>query len=500
VSVASEFTPVQLPQGEEILLAVAGGFHSVAVMKSGKVYAWGMNKFGQIGQPSENVHSASLPQRVRIPAPPATPSHLKTKDGDWRVVGADAGEHHTVLVTCQGEVLTFGSNAVGQLGRVTHEGNTAVPTAVDFSASIVALRGRPIVTTVCCGPTTTFAVTSGGHVFGWGGSSNGELGIHQGIVGVPRHIVLPSSLNHSYKVVKVAAGPFHTLLLTSTGEVFVSGDNGEGQLGIPGQAVFHTWRAIRHAHNVRHVSTNNHQSFFITAMGLLSECGTVPTSSPRTGSDTTGSMIAAPDLVYELKNVPCAGVTAAGSCVLIWTQGGDMWVRGTNHRGQLAVAHTSAVMSWTKIPKAKYSAFGVPLTLSLGRAHTLALFIPESERKSVEGETALNAMFVDADDVNSDSDDYAARSASSANEVLSKSCADESMNLSFSRAKPPALSFASANRLQPASGSPRSGELGEVPRAQSSPWITTLLTSIGIASLLGLAVKRYLDTTRVSER
>ena len=481
VPLLPEFTQVQLPLGEEPILAIAGGYHSVAVTRSGKVFTWGMNKHGELGHAVDVMATQSVPLRVRLPATEDYPTQHKTKDGDMKIMSAAAGEAHTVLLTTTGTVLTFGANSVGQLGRpLNADEPTHQPLAVDFANSTVMLRSSMPISQVFCGPQTSFAVTPSGHLFGWGGSTSGELGITQPIVATPRPITLPSSLHHTYKVVRVAAGCAHTLLMTSTGECFVAGDNSEGQLGIGSVSSSPHWRGIRHAKNLRAIATNNSQSFFLTQSGIISECGTAsvksvdPSSTPKVPMTT-------PDLIYDLTGVEFAGATAAGNGVLLWTAGGEIYVRGTNHRGQLGIGQVAAIPSFTKISKSKLDTIitkdgkytGGRLTaVSLGKAHTLALFacksmsnsnLTESSSSGVEllksptDDSSPEFPTFDAGglDVNSSSDEHDLAARSNTGE-LNKSCIDDVMNLSFSRSRAPAQSFAAANGSRPMEDSPKS--------------------------------------------
>lgn len=86
----------------------AGSYHSFAVHKNGKVYAWGLNSFGETGIAKEigeggesDVHHATIVTSLE-------------KFGD--VICIDGGAHHTVAVTDRGELLVWGRLDGYQLG------------------------------------------------------------------------------------------------------------------------------------------------------------------------------------------------------------------------------------------------------------------------------------------------------------------------------------------------------------------------------------------------
>ena len=80
-----------------------------------------------------------------------------TTDPEWTQI--DCGQYHTVGLTKKGEVFTWGSNDIGQLG---HGGRKSriVPTKV------AGLDGL-VITQISCGANHTAALTDKGEVFTW---------------------------------------------------------------------------------------------------------------------------------------------------------------------------------------------------------------------------------------------------------------------------------------------------------------------------------------------
>lgn len=83
--------------------------HTLAVVDSGGVYAWGSNKHGQLGlsltgNKEATVQFEGLPRRLM---------EIKSV----RISSAAAAAQHSVLVQAEGCVWTFGSNKNGQLGH-----------------------------------------------------------------------------------------------------------------------------------------------------------------------------------------------------------------------------------------------------------------------------------------------------------------------------------------------------------------------------------------------
>lgn len=78
--------------------------HTLALTSTGQVYAWGSNRYGQLGIGSVADTSYS-----------AHPQLIKSLN-KVIVAGISAGESHSVCFTVSGEVYSWGSNKSGQLG------------------------------------------------------------------------------------------------------------------------------------------------------------------------------------------------------------------------------------------------------------------------------------------------------------------------------------------------------------------------------------------------
>ena len=87
--------------------AAAGAWHTVVWTAAGEVFACGDNSMGQLGHGQARPHLSGL---VRVALPPGT-----------SVREVAAGGHHNLLLTKEGALYGWGSNAQGQLGLQTEE-------------------------------------------------------------------------------------------------------------------------------------------------------------------------------------------------------------------------------------------------------------------------------------------------------------------------------------------------------------------------------------------
>ncbi|XP_076264668.1 regulator of chromosome condensation 1 isoform X1 [Rhynchophorus ferrugineus] len=137
------------------------------------------------------------------------------------IVDIYAGGMHTVCLTKDGKVLTFGCNDEGALGRVTDGKEDA-----EFTAGEVELPGKVI--QISAGDSHTAALLDDGRVFAWGTfrDSHGNMGMS--LKGNER---LPYEILKNHHVVKIASGADHIVFLTNHGEVLTCGCAEQGQLG-----------------------------------------------------------------------------------------------------------------------------------------------------------------------------------------------------------------------------------------------------------------------------
>ena len=159
-------TPLAAMHGLPILQIFSGANHSGCLTHSGAIFAWGKNNFGQLGTGSND--------QSQIPA------LLKTIR-DQRVAYVAMGEDHSVALTIDGGVFTWGHGANGQLGHGTLASQTT-------PRKVVELMGNCTIS-LACGRRHTLVLTSKRSVFGFGLNSNNQLGgLEDNSVRLPKQI------------------------------------------------------------------------------------------------------------------------------------------------------------------------------------------------------------------------------------------------------------------------------------------------------------------------
>jgi alpha-tubulin suppressor-like RCC1 family protein len=179
-----------------------GGGHTCAVTTDDRLYCWGWNQFGQVGD-------GTTVQRLRPVA----------VAGGQRFRRVDGGSAHTCAVGySDNRAYCWGGNSSGQLGNGTTSGRL-VPAAVTGP-----IRFREVSTGVdhTCGVSTeNWAVC-------WGGNRQGQIGDNSNAT----HRLTPTRIASTRKFRQLDAGRSHTCAVSATdGRAFCWGNGRQGQLG-----------------------------------------------------------------------------------------------------------------------------------------------------------------------------------------------------------------------------------------------------------------------------
>jgi hypothetical protein len=184
--------------GKVVVAVAAGSDHSLALCSDGTLVAWGSNNVGQLGN---NILPRSL-----APAAVSASGALAGRS----VVGIAAGGAHNLVLCSDGRLASWGSNNSGQLGN-NGIANSSVPVAVSSGG---VLSGKSVVA-VSAGSFHSVALSSDGTVATWGENFSGQLGDDSVISRRAPVAVNTGGILSGRVVSAVSAGRDHTLALCS---------------------------------------------------------------------------------------------------------------------------------------------------------------------------------------------------------------------------------------------------------------------------------------------
>ncbi|GBG70273.1 hypothetical protein CBR_g6400 [Chara braunii] len=187
----------------------AGLKHCIVASKSGEVYAWGANDFGQLGL-------GDVEDRKN-------PAAILSKFTRSRISRVAAGAHHSMAVTDNGDIFTWGSNECGQLGYELR--SVLGPRFVKFPRKLETIRGSR----AYAGFSMSAAIITSGKAFIWGCNGHGQLGIGDDLQRTLPH-VLPAPGGVQFAT--LALGANHVLGVNKNGELYGWGNNDRGQMGL----------------------------------------------------------------------------------------------------------------------------------------------------------------------------------------------------------------------------------------------------------------------------
>ncbi|WP_295392505.1 CARDB domain-containing protein [uncultured Thiodictyon sp.] len=189
----NQATRAYLVSDPQMRRLAGGAGHNLAIEPGGSLWAWGYNRYGQLGD-------GTTTDRL-------TPVLVLTS-----VAAVAAGELHTLAVKTDGTLWAWGSNQYGQLG----DGTTT-----DRLAPVQVLAG---VASVAAGSAHNLALKTDGSLWAWGRNAAGQLGDSTN-TDRWRPIQILTGVS------AVAAGSGHTLAIMTDGTLRAAGWNQYCQLG-----------------------------------------------------------------------------------------------------------------------------------------------------------------------------------------------------------------------------------------------------------------------------
>ena len=254
-------------------------------------------------------------------------------------VHVSAGGDFTVATLSDGRVSGAGNNAFGQVGLAS---------AQEFFSEFTPGTVLQDVIMVAAGHRHAFALDSARRIFGFGENAFGELGLGPEAGASVR---IPTAVQALSRVMHVACGESHSVVITEAGDVLTAGTNASGQLGrelSPGQTSADAFghvsamAAVAGGAHCISVSCGKHHSAVLLSDGRLVVFGQNARGQLGVGDFSTRFFPVIVPGVSDAAFVACGGdntgfLTATGAARLA----------GENVRGQLGINPNVTIASPT---------------------------------------------------------------------------------------------------------------------------------------------------------
>ena len=185
-----------------------GPYHSCAIDSLNNLLCWGYNQYGQLGDGTSD-HSKNSP----VVIVPGTASSY--------AIQVSLGTVHTCAIFSNGDLKCWGSSFYGQLGNGGNS-DRHTPTLISLGTDVTA-------TQIELGGHHTCVVDDKSALRCWGSNINGQLGDGSNVDrNTPTPVSLPSDVA---TITQLALGFAHTCATTDTNDLLCWGWNDKGQLG-----------------------------------------------------------------------------------------------------------------------------------------------------------------------------------------------------------------------------------------------------------------------------
>ncbi len=285
---------------------ITNGSHTISLREDGKVFTWGDNTYGQLG--NGTVITSDEPVEVTFP------------EGTI-ITQIAAGENHNVALDSNGNVWTWGRNNNYQIGN-TRE-NQYTPYKVS---------NLPKVIKIAAGNNNTMVITENNELYAWGLNAYGDLGL-----GTYTNKVLPKKVKGVHDIIDISGGKSHYIVLNRAGEVFATGSNLYGQLGIGNNEIgkINEFQKVEIKDKIGTIDAGDISNIATTVDGYVYTWGGNTYSTLGTEDKENKNV---PTKLKDVKNIRQASI---GKTHTILRDGNNnVYVTGTNSNGQLGLGTT----------------------------------------------------------------------------------------------------------------------------------------------------------------
>ncbi|KYN16768.1 X-linked retinitis pigmentosa GTPase regulator [Trachymyrmex cornetzi] len=313
---------------DPVVTIECGDEHSAVVCQTGRLFIFGSNDWGQLG----------LGHRNHISKPSCVKSFSETGKSHTRRMWESAYFNMYRSVSLYTEyskraqkIFACGSNQEGQLGRENSViGDSSSSPILVYDCGLAG----PRIVQLAAGSHHSMALTSDGGVVAWGSNLEGQLGLPEisGLVYKPMKVPIPEPVK------EISAGYYHSVFLTESGLIYVCGESESGKLGL--NINFSTQVAPKQMQlpiPVLHVACGGHHTFILAENGNIYCSGS--NASGQLGMGINVNETHTPKLLPRgaLQDEKIVKIACGESHSAILTESGKLFTCGDGRHGKLGL-------------------------------------------------------------------------------------------------------------------------------------------------------------------
>ncbi|KAM9577975.1 X-linked retinitis pigmentosa GTPase regulator isoform 4-T4 [Trichechus inunguis] len=275
------------------------------------------------------------------------------------------GDEHTALITGNNKLYMFGSNNWGQLGLGSKS-------AVYKPTCVRALKPEKV-TFAACGRNHTLVSTEEGNVYATGGNNEGQLGLGDTEERNSFHLI--SFFTSQHKIKQLSAGSNTSAALTEDGELFMWGDNSEGQIGLNNISNVCVPHQVTIGKPISWISCGYYHSAFVTKKAVytfgLGQFG-------QLGLGTFIFEASEPTVLEYVKDQKIRHVSCGENHTALITDVGHMYTFGDGRHGKLGLGLENFTNQFIPTLCSNFLKFIIHL-VACGGCHMLVFAIPRRD-------------------------------------------------------------------------------------------------------------------------
>ena len=307
------YLPTPIPNLPQINLISCGMYFTVCVDDEGFIWSFGSNNCGQlgIGLNLNDPPKFNVPQKI-FGIPP--------------VVSVSCGSSHTLVITNDSNLWSYGPNQYGQLCHGDNKGRANPQKTSFFNISKIS-----------AGSFHSLFQNNKGKIYACGYNERGQCG-----KGHFNHTQIAPSLipNAPSNIVQFVCGSHHSLFLDSVGNVFSVGYNYSGELGLGHNTNQNELNKIPNIPPIKTISCVTSSCYLIDFEGNLWSFGNDNCGQLGHGNKTN---INVPKIINTLEDIQQISYGCCGLHCFAKNSQNQIFAIGKNDYGQLGTGSRLSV-------------------------------------------------------------------------------------------------------------------------------------------------------------